>query len=63
MIGFVQSAGYASSIKRANSRNITEQNVYATLFLICKNSITFFYSDVKLVIQSYPPRRQGRILI
>lgn len=41
---------------------ILANEMYTCLFLICLDIMTFIYSDVKIVIQTYRSRRQVRIL-
>lgn len=45
-------ACYVSIVNKANK-------IYSGLFLICQINMTFIYSNVKVVIQPYPSRRQG----
>lgn len=56
--GFIQTTYYATIVNKTNFRNICEQNIHRFIF-ICENIMTFIHRDVKVVIQSHPPRRPG----
>lgn len=62
MIEFIQPACYlyASIVNRGDSRNISGK-MYTGLFWFSLNIITFIYSDVKVVLQAHPSRRQWLI--